>query len=230
VSGGLEHSDWLLTPERAAVHRPTATAVIADLHLGYGQVRRRSGEAVPALGLTETIAALQPLVARERIRRLVIAGDLLENSRCPGPATELQDWLARAGVELAAVIPGNHDRGLEGTAAGFSLQAEGIVLGGWRVVHGDSNLPRGRVIHGHIHPCLRLGGKVSAPCFLVAARTLILPAFSPDAAGVNVLKDPRWQTFHCCVPVGDRVLDFGEVGLLRKKWERRTLKKGSGEW
>ena len=44
----LVHDEWLLTAQRAAVHLPTATAVIADLHLGYDQVRRRGGEAVPS--------------------------------------------------------------------------------------------------------------------------------------------------------------------------------------
>src|SRR5262249_34562148 len=39
------HRDWLLTPERAAVHLPTATAIVADLHLGYNHARRRTGEA-----------------------------------------------------------------------------------------------------------------------------------------------------------------------------------------
>src|SRR5438067_991701 len=35
--------DWLLTPQRVAVHRPSGSAVVADLHLGYGQARRRGG-------------------------------------------------------------------------------------------------------------------------------------------------------------------------------------------
>ena len=43
-----EMLNWLLTPERAAIHLPTATAVLADLHLGYNEVRCGTGEAVPA--------------------------------------------------------------------------------------------------------------------------------------------------------------------------------------
>src|SRR5438270_5847367 len=35
----IVHEDWLLTPVRAAVHLPTATAVVADLHLGYELAR-----------------------------------------------------------------------------------------------------------------------------------------------------------------------------------------------
>ena len=42
----LRH-DWLLTPARVAIHTPTRTAVLADLHLGYAEARHRTGEAVP---------------------------------------------------------------------------------------------------------------------------------------------------------------------------------------
>ncbi len=31
--------EWLLTPWRGAIHLPTATAVVADPHLGYDRVR-----------------------------------------------------------------------------------------------------------------------------------------------------------------------------------------------
>src|SRR5205085_3477429 len=106
------HDDWLLTPERAALHLPTGTAVVADLHLGYDQVRRRGGEAVPAVGLEEALAALGAVVFRHDVRRLVIAGDLFEDGRCAGQAAELLNWLAAAGVELVGLVPGNHDRGL----------------------------------------------------------------------------------------------------------------------
>ena len=50
------HEDWLLTPYRAAIHLPTATAVIADLHLGYDQVRQRGGEAVPSSSFEDIVA------------------------------------------------------------------------------------------------------------------------------------------------------------------------------
>jgi putative SbcD/Mre11-related phosphoesterase len=208
-------ADWLLTPERAAVHLPTATAVIADLHLGYDQVRCRAGEALPAFGLEETVAALTAIVARHGVRRLVIAGDLFEDGRQSGAAAVLLDRLREVRLEFAGVIPGNHDRGLDPAAAPFPLCPGGVKLGRWRVVHGDGPLPRGRVVHGHVHPCLRWSGRRTAPCFLAGPQRLVLPAFSPDAAGVNVRGDPRWRSLRCYVPAGDQVLDFGEVGKLR---------------
>src|SRR5207248_4306827 len=76
--------DWLLTPQRVAVHLPSATGVVADLHLGYGQARRASGEAVPAPPLAAQLAPLRRALALHGARRLVVAGDLLEEARREG--------------------------------------------------------------------------------------------------------------------------------------------------
>jgi len=208
------HTDWLLTPERAALHLPTATAVLADLHLGYDQARRRRGEAVPLFSLDEVVATLGPLFARHAVRRLVIAGDLVEDGHGEAPVGEFLDWLKGTGVELAGVVPGNHDRGLERDPSRLPLCPEGFQLGRWRVFHGDGKLPEGRLVYGHFHPCLRWGKELAAPCFLAGVRHLVLPAFSADAAGVSVLRERRWRHYRCCAIAGDRVLDFGEVAEL----------------
>jgi uncharacterized protein len=206
--------DWLLTPERAAVHLPTATAVVADLHLGYGQARRRRGEAVPRVRVAEALAPLRPALARHRVRRLVIAGDLFEDSWCPALTAELLDWLAGVGAELAGLVPGNHDRGLEADAP-LPLFREGVQLGRWRVLHGDGPLPPGPVVHGHFHPWLRWGS-VTAPCYLVGKGSLVLPAFSRDARGVDVLRRRCWDGRHCWAIAGEEVLDLGPVETLRR--------------
>src|SRR3954468_12494562 len=73
-----KEDDWLLTTARAPVHRPTATAVLSALHLGYAEARRRGGEAVPAVDLDRVLAPLAAVLAPLRVRRLVIAGDLFE--------------------------------------------------------------------------------------------------------------------------------------------------------
>jgi metallophosphoesterase superfamily enzyme len=58
--------------------------------------------------------------------------------------------------------------------------------------------------------------RLTAPCFLIAEDRIVLPAFSRDAAGVNVLGDRRWCDYHCLVPVGDELLDFGTVNDLTR--------------
>jgi putative SbcD/Mre11-related phosphoesterase len=205
------HTDWLLTAERAAVHLPTATAVLADLHLGYGEARRARGEAVPVQTLEQCLAPLERLVSRQAIRRLVIAGDLFEDGCKEDLAAELLAWVEQRQLELAAVVPGNHDRGLEQYGRRLPIHAEGFPVDGWLVLHGDGELPAGRVVHGHFHPCLRWGRQLSAPCYLIGADRLVLPAFTAEARGVNVLRDRRWGAYRCCAAAGELVVDLGEV-------------------
>jgi uncharacterized protein len=208
--------DWLLTPERAAIHLPSAAVVVADVHLGYGAARRRGGEAVPLPDTLATFATLQPLVKKHHLRQLVIAGDLFEAGAHAEPVDALLAWCASLSLELA-VVPGNHDRGFAKVVSALSVYAEGVTLGGWCVVHGDETLADGAVVQGHEHPYVRWGPRLGGPCYLVSEKRLILPAFSRDAAGVNVLGRARWQAFRCCVIAGERVLDFGVVKSLARK-------------
>jgi putative SbcD/Mre11-related phosphoesterase len=217
------HDDWLLTSERAAIYLPTATAVIADLHLGYDQARRRGGEAVPAFSLEDTVTALRRLLLHHDVRSLVIAGDLCEDAAGFELVPGLLEELTSAGVELAGVVPGNHDRGLGRNGHGLPLCPDGVQLGGWQVMHGDSKLPRGRVVHGHFHPCLRWRGGLNAACYLHRATRIVLPAFSADAAGVNVIRNAQWRGYRCCAIVGDRVLDFGEVTGLQNRYPKPEI-------
>jgi metallophosphoesterase superfamily enzyme len=216
--------DWLLTPERVALHLPSATGVLADPHLGYEEARCAAGEAVPARSLEDQLAPLLSAFRRHGLHRLVIAGDLLEDRRCQGMAVELCRWLDRSGVELLALVPGNHDHGpgdeLAPGLVGLPVFEDGMELGTWRVVHGHGSLPLGRLVHGHEHPWLRWTDQLSAPCYLVGRGRLVLPAFSEEAAGVNVLGVCRWGSYRCCVIAGDRVLDFGDLATLRSRMKR----------
>jgi putative SbcD/Mre11-related phosphoesterase len=208
--------EWLLTPERVALHLPSATAVVADPHLGYDEARRRGGEAVPERPVDEQLAPLGRALARHGCRRLVVAGDLLEDGRCRDALSAFRAWLGAAGVELVGVVPGNHDAGLAEAGGDIAVCAEGVRLGDWRVVHGDGELPAGAVVQGHEHPWFRWRGRLSAPCYLVGASRLVLPAYSDDAAGVNVRGERRWREFRCLVIAGDEVLDFGLLSELRR--------------
>jgi len=54
----------------------------------------------------------------------------------------------------------------------------------------------------------------------VGEERIVLPAFSEDAAGVNVIHTRKWRKYRCCVIAGDQVLDFGELETLRKRLDR----------
>jgi putative SbcD/Mre11-related phosphoesterase len=224
--------DWLLTAERVAVHLPSKTAVVADLHLGYAEARRRGGEAVPKDNVDEELSGLDRALQRHGAKRLIVAGDLLEDGRCRDALAAFQQWLRETDIELAAVVPGNHDRGF--ADYGLRIADCGFRVGGWSVIHGDEEVPEGLVVQGHEHPCLRwtpksrvirprlFGGRttpggIDSPCYLIAPQRLILPAYSPEAAGVNVLSVRRWRAYRCAVVAGDRVVDLGVVAGLGRR-------------
>jgi len=216
----LVHDEWLLTARRVAVHLPTATAVLADLHLGYNEARRRDGDAVPPADLGLILAPLHAAAVAHSVRRVVIAGDLFESGAVTSPAADLLRWTRWANLELTAVVPGNHDRGLAADARGLPIHPEGCTVGRWRVVHGDGRLPDGQVVHGHEHPWVRWSTRVGGPCYMVGDERIVLPAFSQDAAGINVINGRKWARYRCCVVAGERVLDFGELAALKKRLGR----------
>ncbi len=236
VAGGRAHTSsvegWQLTPEGGAIHADERIAVIADVHLGYEWARGAAGDCVPAHSLAETLKKLERLLERSPIDRLVVAGDLVESSRpCARTAAELARlarWLIEQGVRLG-LIEGNHDRGLAGMAmekgSGAVVPApvlqSHLHVAGWTIAHGHRLVPAARLISGHHHPVLRVSGR-SAPCFLVSDGRIILPAFSDNAAGLDVASarlPEGWlrSSLRCLVSTGGDVLDFGPLKTLHSR-------------
>ncbi len=207
---------WAFAPEGAAVHLGERTAVIADVHLGYEWARASHGDVVPPHSLDETIVKLTNLLDRAEIARLVVAGDLVESPHlCPRTARDvlrLFAWLRERGVE-PVWVRGNHDPNRD--------QPTSLVIDGWDVRHGDRALPKGPCVFGHHHPALKAGG-LSAPCFLVGERTIVLPAFSTNAAGLDVAGKTlpnalNREPLRCIAGLGGTLLDFGPMDELVAK-------------
>lgn len=210
---------WLLAPEGAAVHPVERTAVVADVHLGYEWARGEGGDCLPSHSIGETVERLESLLSRVNIERLIVAGDLVESRRpCLRTARDvaaLTRWLNGRGVELIA-LAGNHD-----PPRRPALPAS-VEVGGWTVAHGHRPIVAERTVSGHHHPALRASG-VCAPCFLVGGTTIVLPAFSTNAAGVSLAGlDPSLtgargkHPLRCVAASGGILLDFGPVpDLLR---------------
>jgi metallophosphoesterase superfamily enzyme len=95
------------------------------------------------------------------------------------------------------------------------------VVAGWTIGHGHHALDGDRTISGHVHPVLRVAG-TKAPCFLVGAGRIVLPAFSSNAAGWDVVTAPLpqdWRTgpLRCLASTGEELLDFGLLRDLRRR-------------
>jgi len=223
------HEGWLLTPEAAAIRPDESTAVVADVHLGYEWARGNAGDCVPAHSLAETVDRLERLLARADLSRLVVAGDLVESARpCARTAADvfrLNDWLRERGVELV-VVPGNHDRSLarmcsmrpKSAAPGPVVADFEMNVAGWTICHGHRPSQGDRVVMGHHHPAL-IVERFAAPCFLVGPRLMVLPAFSPNAAGRDVAtaKGAKPWLNHdlkCVASAGVELLDFGPIRTL----------------
>jgi hypothetical protein len=205
---------WWLAPEGAAIHLEAETAVIADVHLGYEWARASTGDVVPAHSLPETLAKLGRLLDRAAIRHLIVAGDLVESfGPCPRTARDLEalgGWLAERGVEPRP-IQGDHDR-----RPGWP---ETVEVRGWTVAHGSRPVAAERRITGHLHPILRAEGR-SFPCVLAGPTWLVLPAFSENAAGLDVGRASLPAAVErldgrCVAAVAEEWLDFGSLRDLR---------------
>ncbi|WP_165074301.1 metallophosphoesterase [Paludisphaera rhizosphaerae] len=219
----IDHEGWLLTPEGAAIRPEEATAVVADVHLGYEWARGAAGDCVPSHSLAETCEGLARVLSRANVRRLVVAGDLVESHRpCARTAADvgrLGAWLAAREVELVLAI-GNHDRGLSSWEHAPRTVAS-FVVAGWTIQHGDRAVEGDLAVIGHFHPALRAGG-LSTRCFVAGPRLLVLPAFSRDAAGLDVVSAARpkaWKgvDLRCLAAVDDSLLDFGPLDTLTER-------------
>jgi len=233
--GLVAFGSWHLAPEGAAIHVGERTAVIADVHLGYEWARGSAGDCVPAHSLDETLARLDRLLGRASIARLVVAGDLVESPRpcrrTADDARRLRDWLDARAVVLV-VLEGNHDRSPMGvsrskrgpTGAALSPLPFTCTVDGWTIGHGHRPMAGDRTISGHLHPVLRVAG-ASNPCFLVGPGRIVLPAFSLNAAGWDVLtaslpSELRTASPRCIASTGPDLLDFGRLSDLRRTLRR----------
>ncbi len=154
--------------------------VVADLHWGYAASHAVRGSLLPLWGDDEIAARLDALIADYRPAEMLWLGDSLHT--LTGRASA-EAWLHRATVPVT-VLAGNHDR--KWPRAALPTEHRGRFF----FHHGDGSpvLPSGSLeIIGHHHPAVTwndgAGGRFKLPALVASDRRLILPAFSPWAAG-----------------------------------------------
>src|SRR5262249_43705883 len=122
---------------------------------------------------------------------------------------EFRDRIDALSILIAGVVPGNHDRDIV-AEPGLPVRPDGIALGAWTVRHGHERIRDGKTIIGHWHSCVRLDG-VPARCYVIGRDSLVLPAYSSDAAGVNVWRHSQWRGRRCIAIAENRVVDLGVI-------------------
>lgn len=169
---------------------PTRTLVVADLHWGYAESHRAAGNLLPAWGDDVIEATLGALMADYAPAELVWLGDSLHTARsAPRSRARAEAFIAHAPIPVH-VLAGNHD------ARWARATAVPLVRDRFVLHHGDQALPPGFTssapanpieIIGHYHPAYvhrdGAGTRLKLPALVQSPGRLILPAFSPWAAG-----------------------------------------------
>jgi uncharacterized protein len=205
------------------------TVLVADLHLGYGLAQRRRGQLGP-IADTRTAEKLQTLLQELSPKTLILLGDSVH---APNPGELERKWIAERlqgwSRETSLVfVRGNHDRRIE---ADFQVETVEEWRGGGLIcVHGDGPIPQPSageiVVMGHLHPAIGIddasGVRQRMPVFLAGPQVLVLPAFSPFAAGLDVRRrfPPELRIFGgaanfiATAATGSRIVELGLVSRI----------------
>lgn len=161
------------------------TLLIADLHLGKGDIFRRAGIALPRGGTSVDLARISELLERTGAKNLVVLGDFLHGAA--HDSHWLAEWSAwrQANADVTVlVVVGNHDRALAGAGLGLKMVNAGHSLGPFRLVHVPGDATEGYELCGHLHPVVRAPGLPGRwPAFWLRPRQIVLPAFSLFSGG-----------------------------------------------
>ncbi|PTX94310.1 metallophosphoesterase [Opitutus sp. ER46] len=156
--------------------------VVADLHWGYAASHRVRGNLLPAWGDDDIEKRLHTLIDDYAPAEMIWLGDVVHAAE---GAARAERFLSAAVVPITVVI-GNHDRCWRG-AGTANVQRAGCFFH-----HGDRPevVPAGYVeVVGHHHPAVvwrdGAGGRLKLPALVAEPSRIVLPAFSPWAAGAN---------------------------------------------
>lgn len=160
----------------------TRSLVVADLHWGYVESHRAQGNLLPAWGDADIAARLRALLQDYQPAEMIWLGDSLHTL---AGRTAAESFLQNVSVPVV-LVSGNHDvrwtRATETTA---------VTRGVFFLHHGDqpAAVPASGVeIIGHHHPAFvwndGAGTHLKLPALVASPRRLVLPAFSPWAAGM----------------------------------------------
>jgi len=195
MHGVIRIGNLKLLPEKAILIG--RTCIISDLHLGFENVVGSYGLTFPRVQIIETINSINKIIEKYKINRLIIAGDLKHEfgKNLPLEWDDVETFLNKFLDLKMEFVRGNHDNFLSIVLAKYCFELkESTKVDKWTVVHGHKECDAKRIIMGHEHPAIkvRINKAIYAyPCFLqvelAEKKIIVLPAFSPLMAGVDVL-------------------------------------------
>ncbi len=159
---------------------------VADLHYGFELSQRAAGWLIPFWGMGNIESRLRKLIEEHQPDKLILVGDIVHSNVAQKQAEAFVETLGHLGPELI-LIRGNHDRGLRELDLTDSHTCSGYCFN-----HGHLDWAADESVVevvGHLHPSWsfndRAGARLRAPALLQMDKMIVLPAFSPWAAGVR---------------------------------------------
>jgi len=200
----------LLLAEKAVWWPAQRSLMVADLHIGKAVTFRSLGVPVPRGTTSETLRALDTMIARWQPRRIIFLGDFLHAAQAHAPATSgaLSGWRARHAGLAITLVRGNHDdrAGDPPTKLGIEVVDEPLRIDGLALCHHPRPQAGAYTLAGHLHPCVSLHGRANdrlrLPCFHFGAEVGVLPAFG-SFTGMHPIRRE----------VGDRVYVVSDSGV-----------------
>lgn len=154
--------------------------VAADLHWGFAASHRARGNLLPWWGDDDIEARLRSLAKDYEPAEMLWLGDVVHAAEGAARA----ERFLRESPAPVTVLAGNHDRRWRGASR------DSAVRDRYFFHHGDvaRPVPSGCIeVIGHHHPAFAwydgAGGKAKYPALAARPDRLVLPAFSPWAAG-----------------------------------------------
>ncbi len=184
----------VLLRERALWWARGETLLMADPHFGKAAAFRLAGIPVPETTHDDDLERLSRILTTTAARKLVILGDFFhgKTGRTERTLTALSAWrAARPDLEVILVL-GNHDRRAGPVPAEWQFDSVSGPwdLGPFQCRHEPQGNADAFVLAGHVHPSVRLperiGTGLRGPCFYMAERVAVLPAFGSFTGTQNV--------------------------------------------
>lgn len=184
---------FILSTEKVIFWHEMQWLIIADAHFSKETHFRKHGIAIPPNIIQQDMQRVELLIGQYQPKKVVFLGDMFHSDNNPG-MDAFAAWRGKQQVEMDLVV-GNHDildRSWYGTndvqLHPVSLVAENIMLAHDALPEVADDL---YLLHGHIHPCIRLTGKAKQvmrlPCYWFAERKGVLPSFGTFTGGHTVL-------------------------------------------
>ena len=195
-----------LLPERVLWWPAKKTIILSDLHWGKSAHFRKHGVPMPGGTQEDDALRLATVVRNYGVERMVIAGDFF-HSKHNKEVDDFGRWRdAHSSLHIDFIL-GNHDILPRQAYKKWNLELHEIslLLEPFLITHDDTLTSEYFIIHGHIHPGIKLHGlgrqAFTLPAFCINKHCMILPAFGKftgcklvnaiDFEGVYVVGDDK---------------------------------------